>query len=121
MKINSDFIPINNSRSNASDELYSCNYINTISDNITSLSSQLNNKENKITRGTTLNLSGNVPYLVAVKCFSTISKAGGVGIVLGGYDIYWIHESSFSVSRSGSTYNFTSGTGTPYAMAIRLG
>ena len=121
MKINKDFLPINNSSNNNIDELYSCDFINSISDNVSSLSNQINEKEDDFIRGTTLNLSVNVPYLISVKVFSTISGAGGLGIVLGGYDIHWIYQSRFNSSHSGSTYSFTSsGYGTPYATAIRI-
>ena len=94
----------------------------TLGDLVTNITDLQNNKQNKfVTGGAPLRLAGNSSYLIAVKVFSTVSSAGALGLVLGGYDIHWIYNSQVSVSRSGSNYTFSSGYGTPIVSAIPLG
>lgn len=118
-----------NEYSESQTDTYSCDYVNNVASDLeelinttsTNLTTSINNKENKPTRSAgSINLVNNRPYLIACKPFTTVTASGGIGVVLGGQDIYWIISNNITSSRSGTKYTLSSSLGSVYIIAIPI-
>ena len=83
----------------------------------------LDNRINSnILRGTnSIYFEMNIPFVVFVKVFTTFPQYGGIGIVLGGYDIHWIYSDGIDTTRNpDNTYSITSIWGNCNITALKL-
>jgi hypothetical protein len=117
MRINENLIKVEDNLSSINTKIpLSANQGKVLNDKINNVTSFSNNF---IYFTNSVQLQGNAPYFIVCQVFTTVTT-GYAGTCLGGYDMYTISSSGVGTSRNGNTYNFTSGYGTVYGLAIRI-